>query len=141
MSAIFKPEPIKWEDIEGGLGADEIEKISNFVWEYCYSDEPKTYDADEELGTDMIFFAEAWEKIDGSFDTVATVEQTTAVLSLIVGSFFSSWAREKIVEALVKSATKPQLVEILTNVTSAYCQYISLRARVEIEEMRKRAGL
>lgn len=70
MSAIFKPEPIKWEDIEGGLGADELERISNFVWEYCYSDEPKTYDGDEELSTDLVFFSEAWDKIDGNFDTL-----------------------------------------------------------------------
>lgn len=119
MNPIFKPTALSWEDIEGGLGEVIEEEICNFMWEYCCSDDegnPRSWDSDEELPADLAFFAEAWEKIDGNRDEIATPEQTAAVLSLIDGSFYGSWARDKIVEALVKSATKPRLVEIVTHV-------------------------
>lgn len=140
MNPIFKPTALSWEDIEGGLGEVIEEEIGNFMWEYCYSDDegnPRSWDSDEELQTDLAFFAEAWQKIDGNRDEIATPEQTAAVLSLIDGSFCGSWARDKIVEALVKSATKPRLVEIVTHVASAYCQYVALKARVEVAEARR----
>lgn len=140
MNQIFKPTAISWEDIEGGLGEVVEEQICNFMWEYCYPDDegcPRSWDSDEELPTDLAFFAEAWQKIDGNRDEIATPVQTAAVLSLINGAFCGSWAQDKIVEALVKSATKPRLVEIVTHVASAYCQYVALKARVEIAEARK----
>lgn len=139
MSPIFKPTPISWGDIEGGLGETTEERICDFVWEYCYPDEegnPRRWNSDEELPVDLAFFEEAWDKIAGNRDEIATPEQTAAVLSLIDGAFFDSMAREKIAEALIKSATKQQLVKIMTHVASAYCQYVALKARVEIAEAR-----
>ncbi len=141
MSPIFKPTPLSWEDIEGGLGEDIEAEIANFMYEYCYNasdDEgnPRHWDSDEELQTDLVFFEEAWNKIDGNRDEIADPVQTAAVLSLIGGAFFDGMARDKIIEALVKSATKPRLVEIVTHVASAYCQYIALKARVEVAEAR-----
>ncbi len=138
MNPIFKPTPLSWEDIEGGVGEDLREEISKFVWENCYPDEPKRWDDDEELQTDLVFFAETWEKVDGSRDEIATPEQTAAILSLIAGAFHGSWVRDKIVEALTKSATKPQLIEIVAHVASAYCQYVDLKARVELAEERRK---
>jgi len=137
MSPIFTPVPISWEDIEGGLGEGIKQEIANFIYEYCYADDegaPRYWDSDEELPTDLAFFEEAWDKIDGNRDEIANPVQTSAVLSLIKGAFFHSTARDKIAEALMKSATKPQLIEIITHVANAYCQYIALRARVEIAE-------
>ena len=96
----------------------------------------RNWDGDEELQTDLAFFAEEWQKIDGNRDEIATPVQTAAVLSLINGAFSGSWVRDKIVEALIKSATKPRLMEIVTHVASAYCQYVALKARVEIAEAR-----
>lgn len=132
MSPIFKPVPLTWGDIEGGLGEALEEEIVNFMYEHCYSDEPRSWDTDEELPNDLAYFAETWEQIDGNRDEVSTPEQTAAVLSLICGSFHSSMARDEITEALVKSATKPRLVEILTHVSCAYCQYIALKARMAL---------
>lgn len=140
MNPIFKPTALSWEDIEGGLGEAVEEEVDNFIYKYCYTDDEgnlRNWGGDEELQTDLAFFEEAWEKIDGNRDEIATPEQTAAILSLINGAFFGSLARDKIVEALVKSATKPRLVEIVTHVASAYCQYVALKARVEIAEARK----
>jgi len=111
------------------------------MYEYCYNasdDEgnPRHWDSDEDLPTDLVFFEEAWNKIDGNRDEIADPVQTAAILSLIGGAFFDGMARDKITEALVKSATKPRLVEIVTHVASAYCQYIALKARVEVAEAR-----
>lgn len=139
MNPIFKPTALTWEDIEGGLGEAVEEEICNFVYEYCHTDDEgnlRNWDGDEELQTDLAFFAEEWQKIDGNRDEIATPVQTAAVLSLINGAFFGSWVRDKIVEALIKSATKPRLMEIVTHVASAYCQYVALKARVEIAEAR-----
>lgn len=139
MNPIFKPTHLSWEDIEGGLGEVIEEKIGNFMWEYCYPDDegnPRHWDSDEDLPIDLAFFAEAWQKIDGNRDEIADPIQTAAVLSLINGAFYGSWVRDKIVESLVKSATKPRLVEIVTHVASAYCQYVALKARIEIAEAR-----
>lgn len=140
MNPIFKPTALTWEDIEGGLGEVVEEEICNFVYEYCYEDDEgnlRNWDGDEELQADLAFFAEEWQKIDGNRDEIATPVQTAAVLSLINGAFFGSWVRDKIVEALVKSATKPRLVEIVTHVASAYCQYVALKARIEVAEARR----
>ena len=139
MNPIFKPTPLSWEDIEGGFGEVIEEEIGNFMWEYCCPDDegnPRYWDSDEELPTDLAFFAEAWQKIDGIRNEIADPIQTAAVLSLINGAFYGSWVRDKIVESLVKSATKPRLMEIVTHVASAYCQYAALKARVEIAEVR-----
>lgn len=140
MNPIFKPTALSWEDIEGGLGEAVEEEVYNFIYKYCYTDDEgnlRNWGGGEELQTDLAFFEEAWEKIDGNRGEIATPEQTAAILSLINGAFLGSWARDKIVEALVKSATKPRLVEIVTHVASAYCQYVALKARVEIAEARK----
>ena len=134
MNPIFKPVPLTWGDIEGGLGEALGEEIVNLMYEHCYPDEPRTWDTDEELPNDLAYFAEVWDRIDGSRDEISTPEQTAAVLSLICGSFYNSMARDEIVAALIKSATKPRLAEILPHVSCAYCQYITLKARIALAE-------
>lgn len=136
MGCIFKPERLTWEDIEGGRGELTLEAIEAFVNDYCYNRELADYSDDEELSNELIFFSEAWEKVNGwdSWGQIADTFQTTAVLSLIDGAFSDSMAADRIREKLVKSATKPDLVRIITHVASLYCWYISLKARVERAE-------
>lgn len=131
MGCIFKPEALSWEDIDGGRGELTLEAIRNFISEYCYPDERTDFGDDEELPNELVFFAEMWEKLDGYCTPISDSFQTAAVLSLIDGAFFDSMAADRIAERLTKSATKPDLVRIITHVTSAYCWYVSLKARVE----------
>lgn len=139
MGIIFKPEPLTWEDIDGGRGEMVQEEIEEFISEYCYPDEPASYENDEELANELVFFAEAWEKLGGNpyNSGIADNYQTEAVLSLIDGAFYNSMARDKIAEKLTRSATKPDLVKIVTHVASVYCWYVSLKARVENAENRE----
>lgn len=115
MGCIFRPEALSWEDIDGGRGEMTMEAIRNFISEYCYPDEYADYGDDEELPNELVFFAEMWERLDGYYTPISDSFQTAAVLSL----------------KLTKSATKPDLVRIITHVASAYCWYVSLKARVE----------
>ena len=143
MSAIFKPEPLTWEDIDGGLGEAELEMIRTFINDFCYPDEPVNYPDDEQLPNDLVFFAEEWERLDcwPSYGRKSDAFKTTAVLSLIGGTFYDSMVRDRIIDKLTKAATKPDLVEIMTHVASAYCLYIALKARIEIAEMKRRYDL
>lgn len=136
MGCIFKPEPLSWEDIDGGRGDLTVEAIREFIAEHCSPDEPVDYGDDGELANELVFFEEAWEKIDGwtAYGKIADTFQTTAVLSLIDGAFYDSMAAERIAGKLEKSATKPELVKIITHVASLYCWYISLKARVDKAE-------
>lgn len=115
------------------------EEIRGFVYEYCYPDEPADYGDDEELANELVFFSEAWEKLEGysSYNQISDSFQTAAVLSLIDGAFYDSMAADRIAEKLTKSATKPELVKIMTHVASVYCWYISLKARIEKAESTK----
>ena len=126
MGCIFKPEQLSWEDIDGGRGELIIEEIEAFVSDYCYQDEPADYGDDGELANELVFFSEAWEKLNGwdSYGKIADTFQTAAVLSLIDGAFHDSMAADRISEKLTKSATKPDLVKIITHVASLYCWYI-----------------
>lgn len=131
MGCIFKPEPLSWEDIDGGRGELRQDEIREFISEYCYPDEPADYGDDEELVNELVFFAEAWERLDGYYTSISDSYQTAAVLSLIDGAFHDSMAADRITEKLTKSATKPELVKIITHVASVYCWYVSLKARIE----------
>lgn len=133
MGCIFKPQELSWEDIDGGCGEMVQEAIREFINEYCYPDEPIDYGDDGELAGELVLFAEAWEKLEGRSwnKAISDFYQTAAVLSLIDGAFYNSMAREEIAEKLTKSATKPDLVEIITHVASVYCWHISLKARIE----------
>lgn len=131
MGCIFRPEALSREDIDGGRGEMTLEAIRNFISEYCYPDERADFGDDEELPNELVFFAEMWEKLDGYCTPISDSFQTAAVLSLIDGAFFDSMAADRIAERLTKSATKPDLVRIITHVASAYCWYVSLKARVE----------
>ena len=131
MGCIFKPEKLTWEDIDGGRGELRQDEIREFISEYCYPDEPADYGDDEELANELVFFAEAWEKLDGYYTPISDSYQTAAVLSLIDGAFSDSMAADRIAEKLTKSATKPELVKIATHVASVYCWYVSLKVRVE----------
>lgn len=140
MNPIFKPSPLTWEDIKGGVGENLEAEIGEFICEYCYPEEPRTWGSDDDLENDLVFFSETWERVGGyGWGNISTPEQTVAVLSLIAGAFYSSMSRDDIVEALVKSATKPRLVEIVTHVASAYCQYVSVKARVAMAESAEKA--
>lgn len=142
MGCIFKPEPLTWEDIDGGRGEMRLEEIREFISEYCYAEEPANYDDDEELANELVYFSEAWEKLDGysSWGQIADSFQTAAVLSLIDGAFSDSMAADRIKERLGKSATKPDLVKIITHVASAYCWYADLKTRVLLAEERQKRG-
>lgn len=133
MGCIFKPEPLSWEDIDGGRGELRQDEIRDFISEYCYANEPIDCDDDGELANELVFFAEAWEKVDGlsPYGEIADTFQTAAVLSLIDGAFYDSMTADRIKEKLSRSATKPDLVKIITHVASIYCWYVSLKARVE----------
>lgn len=137
MGCIFRPEALSWEDIDGGRGEMTMEAIRNFISEYCYPDEYADYGDDEELPNELVFFAEMWERLDGYYTPISDSFQTAAVLSLIDGAFFDSMAADRIAEKLTKSATKPDLVRIITHVASAYCWYVSLKARVEKSKRRR----
>lgn len=139
MGCIFKPEQLSWEDIDGGRGELTLGEIEEFVNNHCYPDGTEDYGDDEELANELVFFAEAWEKLTGwdSWGKIADSFQTAAVLSLIDGAFHDSMAAERIREKLAKSATKPDLVKITTHVASLYCWYVSLKARIEKAESRK----
>ena len=140
MSAIFKPEPLTWEDVDGGLGEVELEAIRAFVNDFCYPDETANYPDDEQLPNDLVFFAEKWELLDcwPSYRRKSDAFKIMAVLSLICGTFYDSMVRDRIIDKLTRAATKPDLVEIMTHVASVYCLYITLKARIEIAEMKRR---
>lgn len=146
MGAIFKPEPLTVEDIGGGRGGTIIEEIRAFIEERCYTDEPVAYYGDDDLQSELVLFAESWEKLEvypesdfyGFTGKKSDAFKTMAVLSLINGAFFGEWEREKIAEKLGKSSTKPDLIETMTHVASAYCWYIALKARIEIAEIKKK---
>lgn len=140
MSAIFKPEPLTWEDIDGGLGEAELETIRTFINDFCYPDETVNYPDDEQSPNDLVFFAEKWGLLDcwESYGKKSDAFKTAAVLSLIDEAFYDSMVRDRIVGKLTRAATKPDLVEIMTHVASAYCLYIALKARIEIAEMKRR---
>lgn len=125
--AIFKPQELTWEDIEGGFGERQREEIDAFVSEYCY--EPPQSDSDEELANDLSFFEGTWDQLS-SRQNIADCCQTAGVLSLIKSAFYQSDSRDTIKDALCKSATKLDLIEILVSVGCAYCQYTDLKARV-----------
>ena len=126
--AIFKPQKLDWDDIDGGLGEQVADEINNFIGEHCY--EPRQYDSDENLPNELAEFAERWDHLE-HYDRIADTIQVSGVLSLINGAFYSGWAFEKIMEALLKSATKPELLKIVVHVACAYCEYVSLKCRVE----------
>jgi len=132
MGCIFKPESLSWEDINGGLGNSIMNEIGEFISYYCYQDESLNYGDDEELPNELVSFEEKWNQLDGG--EIADSIQTAAVLSLINGAFYDSMATDRIAKKLEKSATKPDLVRIITHVASLYCWYVSLKARIEKAE-------
>lgn len=58
MGAIFKPEPLSYEDIDGGRGEMRLEEMRWFSENICYHDEPVDYPDDEELPNELVYFAE-----------------------------------------------------------------------------------
>lgn len=60
--------------------------------------------------------------------------QVMAALSLICGAFYTSISRDTILNAMLKSDTKKNLVEIAFKVAAIYCHYIELRNRVQRAE-------
>ena len=118
---------------------NEYLKIRGFISDSCYPEEPVRY-YDEDLLNELVFFAEKWERLDGypAYRKKADAFKTSAVLSLINGAFYDNMARDRNAKKLSRSTTKPDLVEIMTQVTSAYCWYIALKARIEIAEIKRK---
>ena len=61
-------------------------------------------------------------------------KQVMAALSLIRGAFYNSCARDKILDALLRSGTKKDVVNAAFDVAALYCKYIELRNRVQRAE-------
>lgn len=132
---IFRPTPLSWDDVKDGKGEEILQEIEEFISSYCYSDEPLDFGGDEELANDLAFFSETWEYLcyGSGRRFVVDHKQITAILSLIHGAFYTSYAADELKDKLANSAKKTYLIEMLTHVTSFFCQYITLKCRLENE--------
>lgn len=127
--AFFKPQRLEWEDIEGGIGENTYDEIYEFASEYGYGEH--SFDNDEELTNDLSGFAEDWSRL---LNNMYDATQVVAALSLIRGAFYISCARDAILDALLKSGTKKDVVNAAFDVAALYCKYIELRSRVQRAE-------
>lgn len=127
--AFFKPQRLEWEDVEGGVGERTYDEIYEFAGEYGYNEH--SFDNDEELTNDLSGFAEDWSRL---LNNMYDATQVVAALSLIRGAFYSSCARDAILDALLKSGTKKDVVNTAFDVAAMYCKYIELRSRVQRAE-------
>lgn len=125
--AFFKPQRLEWEDIEGGVGENTIDEIWNFVYGYG----EHTFDNDESLNNELSDFAEEWSML---MNYTSDEKQVMAALSLIHGAFYMSTSGDKILDALLKSGTKKDVVKITLKTAAIYCRYIELRNRVQNAE-------
>ena len=125
--AFFKPQRLEWEDIEGGVGENTIDEIWNFVYGYG----EHTFDNDESLNNELSDFAEEWSML---MNYTSDEKQVMAALSLIHGAFYMSTSGDKILDALLKSGTKKDVVKITFKTAAIYCRYIELRNRVQNAE-------
>ena len=125
--AFFKPQRLEWEDIEGGVGENTIDEIWNFVYGYG----EHTFDNDESLSNELSDFAEEWSML---MNYTSDEKQVIAALSLIHGAFYMSTSGDKILDALLKSGTKKDVVKITFKTAAIYCRYIELRNRVQNAE-------
>lgn len=128
--AFFKPKRLEWEDIEGGLGELVFDEIYEFASEYGCNEH--TFDSDEDLSNDLAYFAEDWSKL--LTNSMHDAKQIMAVLSLIHGAFYNSYAKSEILDALLRSGTKKDVVVVAFDVSAMYCRYIELRNRVQRAE-------
>lgn len=129
MMAFFKPQRLEWEDIDGGLGEQLIDEIWNFANDYGYGEH--SFDSDDSLNNDLADFSEAWSVL---MNYTTDEKQVMAALSLICGAFYTSISRDTILDALLKSDTKKNLVDVAFKVAAIYCRYIELRNRVQNAE-------
>lgn len=127
--AFFKPQRLEWEDIEGGVGENTIDEIWNFANDYGYGEH--TFDNDESLNNELSDFAEKWSIL---MNYTADEKQVMAALSLIHGAFYTSTSGDKILDALLKSGTKKDVVKIAFKVAAIYCRYIELQNRIKNAE-------
>lgn len=129
MMAFFKPQRLEWEDIEGGVGENTYDEIYEFANEYGYGEH--TFDSDENLDNDLTYFVEDWSRL---MNNMYDAKQVMAALSLIRGAFYNSCARDKILDALLRSGTKKDVIVVAFDVSAMYCRYIDLRNRVQSAE-------
>ena len=129
MMAFFKPQRLEWEDIDGGLGEQLIDEIWNFANDYGYGEH--SFDSDDSLNNDLADFSEAWSVL---MNYTTDEKQVMAALSLICGAFYTSISRDTILDALLKSDTKKNLVDVAFKVAAIYFRYIELRNRVQNAE-------
>lgn len=125
--AFFKPQRLEWEDIDGGIGENTYDEILNFVYGYG----EHTFDNDESLSNELSDFAEEWSML---MNYTSDEKQVMAALSLIHGAFYTSTSGDKILDALLKSGTKKDVVKITFKTAAIYCRYIELRNRVQNAE-------
>lgn len=127
--AFFKPQRLEWEDIEGGVGENTYDEIYEFANKYGYNE--YSFDSDEDLSGDLAVFADDLCRL---LNDMYDATQVVAALSLIQGAFYTSCARDAILDALLKSGTKKDVVNLAFDVSAVYCKYIELRNRVQRAE-------
>lgn len=125
----FKPQRLEWEDIEGGVGENTYDEIYEFANKYGYNE--YSFDSDEDLSGDLAVFADDLCRL---LNDMYDATQVVAALSLIQGAFYTSCARDAILDALLKSGTKKDVVNLAFDVSAVYCKYIELRNRVQRAE-------
>lgn len=126
--AIFKPQKLSWEDVDGGFGEQIMEQIEEFIISHCY--EPEEYEDDENLINELVFFAENWDNLIKKWEHDDGRIKICIVISIIYGLFDSSWVRDKLMENLEKSMTKRQIIELYSSVSGLMFQYFQLSERV-----------
>ena len=119
MSCIFQPQELTWEDIDGGLGEDIAMSIDDFT-----AEEP-TFDDPERYHESYYDFVEEWEEFTGRYDS-REYKKLYAALSLINGKYAISTAHDKLMNALMKSMTKKEMLEYITRVAGLYAWYAEL---------------
>ena len=124
MGCIFKPQPLTWDDIDGGLGETIYDRIFNFI---CY--EPDfTDDVLNEYQTEYYDFVEYFDKFRSRYDS--NEQKICAALSLTANGALTSCAKDDIKKALLKSAKKEELLDLLGEVTSLYVWYNELSVKI-----------
>ena len=116
---IFQPQRLTWEDIDGGQGEDIAMNIDDFT-----ANEP-TFDDPERYYEGYLDFVEAWEDFTRRFDD-NDYKKLYAVLSLLKGEYAVSIVYDKLMDSLLKSMTKAELLRFIVRVSTLYAWYAEL---------------
>lgn len=116
---IFQPQELTWEDIDGGQGEDIAMNIDDFT-----ANEP-TFDDRERYNEGYLDFVEAWEDFTRRFDD-NDYKKLYAALSLLKGEYAVSIVYDKLMDSLLKSMTKAELLRFIVRVSTLYAWYAEL---------------